>query len=846
MTSDDNFEGVRSIAHPKISSELLEVICSEKKASEDQKRKIAEITKNLGSRFYPEILFLLTYTEVGDPSLAEKICRNISVHKKRMEELLQRKVMLEVAAMDYIHSANNEDIPLMVNKGNIIKQIARQAMTDGKTVAYSGEQLKIDVQKEMDRTYRYGITFSLIMIDLDNFKAVNDSYGHQKGDQALQFFASLTVENLRKLDSLYRFGGDEFIVLLPQTSLKGAGRIAEKLQEIFNRTSCRAIEKNLSISMGVASYGGYLNNTYAKLIESADQALYMAKAKGRNLIALSREGKCEILQERKKEDTSKAKKRNQKINCQKIVPGCAIGNLFIYKDILSNRIRQYDIKPEESEIELERIRDAMNSVICDLEEMQSSVEKEINKNHGAIFLVHKLILEDKSLFIDIENELNEKLLNGEIIVRDIFRRLEKRFLLFEDPLRSEKAKDIRDIGARVIRKLQGIEDNLLSTLPADTILVSRRLLPSDTVFLDRKHVKAIITVEGSRGSHSAILARALNIPYVTIRKKIELLPNSKRAIVDSENHSIIINPDRQLIEQYTKLITEKKSENSRQRLPIKTLKYKGRNIHLLANVSSLDESTEAVKSGAEGIGLFRMENIYMSCHSIPDADFLITRFEEILIPMKGKEITIRLVDIGSDKVPSYLDLGNEINPALGLRGVRLLLKHRKLLRTQLEACIRFNKIIPVKIMLPMVTTSSEVKKIRDIAAKIEGGENMQIGTMIETPAAIFNFDEILKASDFISIGSNDLFQYTMAADRENKEVSRYFDMGFKTLEDTIENMVRKCEEVSKDCTVCGEIAGDLDYVTSILKIGLTKFSVLPNLIPLVRREITEFTGESRR
>ena len=839
MSTEGDFKSIKKIAHPRISHELLEIICLAKEASDEQKKQIAQISTDLGNKFYREVLFLLTYSEIDNPEVAEKICRSISKHKINMEKKLERSVLLEIAALDYIHYRSEADFPTMVNKENIINQIARQAITDSKTKAFTGEQLKVDIQKEMDRAYRYGLIFSVIMIDLDNFKAINDTHGHQKGDLALQFFASLVVEILRKLDSLYRFGGDEFLILLPQTNIKGAGRIARKLLKLLNTTPCEAIGQTISASMGVSSYGNIYSNSYTKLIDNVDHALYKAKAEGKNLIAFFKEGKSVILKQGK--DTLPKSSKNEKIRCHPIVPGYAMGEIFLYKDVFSSRISQYEIKAEEVENELERIRIAIKSVVDDLSEMQNTVEKEINKEHGAIFLAHKLILQDSFIFNDIENELNEKLLNSEIIVRDIFRKLEMRFLLFEDRQRNEKAKDIRDIGGRVIRKLQGKDNNLLSSLPENTILLSQRLLPSDTIFLDKKHVRAIITVEGSRGSHSAILARALNIPYVTIRQEIGHLPNHAQVIVDGNGSSIITNPDDQLTKKYIKLIEEQKIAALPRIVSSKPLEVQGRKISLLANVSSQEEALEALSVGAEGVGLFRVENIYMSSRTIPDEDFLLSRFTEILKPLKGKEITVRLVDIGSDKVPSYLNLGSEINPALGLRGMRLLLKHRKLLQTQLSACIRLNKEIPVKIMLPMVTMPSEIRQVRNIINKMDGGEKMQIGTMIETPAAIFQIDEILEASDFISIGTNDLIQYTMASDRENKDVAEYFDSGFQALIRSLEDIFKKSREASMDCVVCGEAAGDRDYIPSLLKIGLTRFSVLPNLIPRVRQEIIDYT-----
>ncbi len=841
MDARGNFEGVSKIAYPIISHELLDIICTEKEATDEQKKEITDIAKDLGKYFYPEILFLLTFNKINNPKIAEKICQEISEHKKSLEKKIGRPILIELAARDYIHFRSQNGSPALVNQEKVLSQIAKQAITDSKTDTFTVEQLQIDVQKEIDRSYRYGLTFSIIMIDLDNFKATNDTYGHQKGDQVLQFFVLLLEENLRKPDSLYRFGGDEFLILLPQTSKKGAGKIAGKLIELLNTSQCEAIDQTISVSMGISSFESYHSNSYKRLIKSADKALYKAKAEGKNHIALWSKGKCEILDHGSNLIPKSPSKQNIKIPCHKIIPGCAVGNIFVYKDILSSRVRQYDIKEEEKKEELDRIKRAINSVAEDLSKMQSNVEEEINDEHGAIFLAHKMILQDSSILNDIENELNDRLLNGEIIVRDIFRKLEKRFLLFEDERQREKAQDIRDIGGRVIRKLQGKDNNLLSSLPENTILVSQRLLPSDTVFIDKKHVKAIITVEGSRGSHSAILARALDIPYVTIGTKIEKLPNHSQAVVDSDDNTIYINPDALINEKYNKLIKEKAQENQTQVVSSRPIEINGRKISILANVSTEDEAKKALTSGAEGVGLFRVETIYMSSQIMPDEEMLLSRFMKILKPLKGKEITIRLLDIGSDKVPSYLDLGNEINPALGLRGIRLLLKHRKLLKTQLSACVRLNREIPVKILLPMVSLPSEILTVRNLIKKMAGGQEIQIGAMIETPAAVFHIDDILKVSDFISIGTNDLFQYTMTADRENKDVAGYFDKGFKVLHRTLEEIFRKSGEASKDCTVCGEIAGDNDYIKSMLKIGLTKFSVLPNLISRVRQEIINYS-----
>ncbi|MDA3898569.1 MAG: diguanylate cyclase, partial [Desulfobacteraceae bacterium] len=284
-------------------------------------------------------------------------------------------------------------------------------MTDSKTNTFTDVQFQIDVQKEIDRSFRYGSTFSIIMIDIVNFIKINDTFGHQKGDDVLQFFASLLGNNLRKPDSIYRFGGDEFLIILPQTINKGAGKIAGKLIRLLNTTPCEAIDQTISVSMGVSSFESYQSNSSKGLIENADQALYKAKKEGKNRIALWKDGRSEILDLEKKLIPNSPSRQNIKISCHKIIPGCAIGEIFVYKDIFSSTVRRYEIKTSEEEEELERIKRAINDVADDLSKMQNNVEEEINDEHGAIFLAHKMILQDSSIINDIENELSDRLLN---------------------------------------------------------------------------------------------------------------------------------------------------------------------------------------------------------------------------------------------------------------------------------------------------------------------------------------------------------------------------------------------------------------------------------------------------
>lgn len=726
-----------------------------------------------------------------------------------------------------------------------MKNKSKQQIQNEKTIVLEKDQLEPDIRREMDRAYRYGSIFSIIAIELNDFKDINDSFGKDDAYKVLQFFISLMGNNLRKIDSLYRLRRARFLILLPQTHLKEASDIAGKIGTVVKENHCEVTNQPLAFSMGLSIFGSNRTNSYKKLLDRSIKALNKAKEEGPNSIVISNKGKYESLRNGEKTSHKKRIQNNIKIHCSKIVEGYAEGRIFIYQDIISSRMKRYTISPDEVDEELLRIKEAIDKVSEDLSKMQGLVEQEMNKEHGNIFLAHKLILQDSSVLNNIETELNERLLNGEIIVRDTFRKMEKRFQLFEDSQLQEKAKDIRDIGGKVIEKLQGRENNILSSLPENTILVSQRLLPSDTVFLDRKNVKGIVTFEGSRGSHSAILARALDIPYVTINKKIETIPNNEKIIIDTENSTLYLNPDALQQEKYKKLIQLEKEKHSFEDKWIHQtpLEINGDVISIYANVSSREEAMEAFAGDVRGVGLFRVEDIYMASSFMPDEDYLLAQFINILEPIKGKDITIRLLDIGSDKVPSYLNLHDDINPALGLRGIRLLLKHRDLLNTQLSACVRLNRTIPIRIMLPMVSLPSEIRTVRKLIKKITQNESIPLGSMIETPAAIFNIDGILESSDFISIGTNDLFQYTMAADRENKDVANYFDKGFNVLKQTLSDIIKKSRKKGKDCTICGEIAGDDEYISSLLNMGLKKFSVLPILVPRVRQEIYKYISK---
>lgn len=535
---------------------------------------------------------------------------------------------------------------------------------------------------------------------------------------------------------------------------------------------------------------------------------------------------------------------------ESIVWGFAVGRVFYYRDILTREIEKRELNEGQVEGEIKRLQKAIDQVHSDLASLKSKVTYEIDAKHAEIFAAHQTILKDIELFKDIEKGLKNQLLNVEHVVQEVFERWGEKIRDAKSDAIQERANDVVDVGRRLLRALIGdVNENSELNLSTDSVIFAQRLLPSDTAALNIENIKAIVTVEGTQNSHSAILARALDIPFVS---KIDVdaasLPHGTRVIVDGEKGIIIVNPTPAELKSYPKLIRKRLNNRLKivQRIGNVPLETKGKLIKVNANVSSLKDIKMAREYGADGIGLYRTEPLYMHSLNFPSEEKLYAQLANALNHGHNQEVTLRLLDIGGDKTLPFLDVVEIKNPALGLNGIRLLLKYPRLLEMQLRVFLRLSAKFNVKVSVPMVSLPKDMIEVRRYFLQekeklykegIPFNKGLLLGAMIETPAALMAIDELLDCSDFLNIGTNDLVQYVMAAGREKIEVSDYYEAGNHIVLNAVKDVIRKAEERGKECSICGELAGNLKFTKLLLGIGLKNFSVQPVLIPYVKYKI---------
>ena len=529
--------------------------------------------------------------------------------------------------------------------------------------------------------------------------------------------------------------------------------------------------------------------------------------------------------------------------------GLATGRAFHYQDILTRELEMYDLADDQIGAELNRVLEAIQKVDRDLGGLKQEVEKQVGAAHAAIFDVHKLILKDMNLMEEVERDLRRRLVNAEHVVRDIFGRWERRLRASESEMVRDKAEDMADIGRRLLRALMGIQGNVLVKLPYPAIIFAKRLLPSDTVYMDKKKTKGVVIEEGGPNSHAAVLARAMGIPLISsLNLDMNRIPKGALIILDGDRGSVIVHPRKKELTSVVAEISlrEKQDLLLAKKGSKKKLLFKGQQITVKANVASAEEVRIAQKYGCDGIGLYRIESIYMSSRSLPDEEYLHRILSAALEPVRKKEITLRFLDVGGDKTLPYFNLSERGDSVLGLRSVRLLLRHPVLLETQIRVFLRLSREFKIKMLIPMVSLPQDVKAVREVLEKEKEkfrkageafDESISLGSMIETPSAVLALDDILKISDFLSIGTNDLLQYTMAADREKVSVSKYYEAGNRLILEWIRIIAEKSKEANKECTICGELAGDFRFTDMLFENGVKSYSVIPHLIPRLKQGI---------
>ena len=531
--------------------------------------------------------------------------------------------------------------------------------------------------------------------------------------------------------------------------------------------------------------------------------------------------------------------------------GIAIGKISVYKkdEQLVKRV-----KIEDADAEMERYTEARNTAAAQLQKLYDKALKEVGEANAAIFEVHQMMLEDEDYNESVENIIRSQMVNAEYAVASTADNFAQMFEAMDDDYMRGRAADVRDISERVITVLAGGAGSGLDS-DEPVIIAADDLAPSETVQLDKDKVLSFVTAHGSENSHTAILARTMGIPAL-IGTGIDLdeAVDGKLGIVDGTNGVVYVDPDAELLEEMKK---KQQEEQEKKRL-LQTLKGKenitldGQKVMLYANVGNIKDLGIALQNDAGGIGLFRSEFIYLGQDHYPTEEEQFQIYKTVAETMAGRRVIIRTLDIGADKQCDYFELDKEDNPAMGLRAIRICLTRPEIFKTQLRALFRASVYGNINIMYPMIISVDEVRQIKAIVEEvkaelteqgIEYGNPAQ-GIMIETPASVMMSRELAEEVDFFSIGTNDLTQYTLAIDRQNSKLDKFFDSHHPAVLRMIQMTVDNAHKAGIWCGICGELGADQALTKDFLAMGVDELSVSPGSILPLRKIILETDVEA--
>ncbi len=529
-----------------------------------------------------------------------------------------------------------------------------------------------------------------------------------------------------------------------------------------------------------------------------------------------------------------------------VFSGIAFGNIVMYerKEELIKRKRIDDSKEE-----IARFETAKAKAITQLKELYTKAVREVGETNAQIFEVHQMMLDDLDYVESITSIIRDQSVNAEYAVAITADNFAGIFSSMEDAYMKERAADVRDVSERVLRILSGNEGKEAKT-DGDTIIVANDLAPSETVQLDKEKVKAFVTVHGSMQSHTAILARTMNIPAL-VNTKMELLSeyHGQAAIVDGFTGILYIDPDESVIKE----MKQKQQEQQKKRELLLQLKDKetvtldGKLINLYANIGGVSDIGKVIQNDAEGIGLFRSEFLYLESSGYPSEEQQFRAYKQVAEQMGGKKVIIRTLDIGADKQIGYFNLEKEENPALGYRAIRICLERVDVFKTQLRAIFRASAYGNIAIMFPMIISVEEVRQIKELVKETKNElhsqniryKDCEMGIMIETPASVMISDLLAKEVDFFSVGTNDLTQYTLAIDRQNPKLDRIYDPHHQAILRMLKLVCDNAHQAGIWCGICGELGADLSLTEEFLRMGMDELSVSPPMILPLRKKIRE-------
>jgi phosphotransferase system enzyme I (PtsI) len=531
-----------------------------------------------------------------------------------------------------------------------------------------------------------------------------------------------------------------------------------------------------------------------------------------------------------------------------VSPGVAIGEALVY-DNEGFRIPRRFIARDLVETELDRLDRAITAAGDEIEGNRVAVTRELGDQYGAIFSAHLQMLRDPRLRAELEEMIRERRYTPEYSVSRALRRYAKVFQNVESSYLAERATDIFDIEKRLLRNLLGGRREELSHVTSPVIVMAHNLTPSETANLNRQLILGFATEIGGAGSHTAIVAEGMEIPAVVgIGNFLTDVSGGDQVIVDGNEGLLILQPDEETLARYQQEVADSARrvatlEEIRD-LPAVTLD--GARVQLLANIEFPHEVEQIIHRGADGVGLYRTEFLYLGAETAPTEEDQYRAYAEVVQALPGKPVIIRTLDLGADKVLKNVDPSEDRNPVLGLRSIRLSLKNLPLFRTQLRAILRASALGDVRIMFPLVTTLMELRKARMVVADVmedlaeEGipfNRNLPIGMMVEVPAAVIMIDSFAAEVDFLSVGTNDLTQYTLAVDRDNKDVADLYTAAEPAIRCLLEQCFSAAQKHGIDVNVCGQMSSSTTYTMLLLGLGLRRFSVTPKSLPEVKKLI---------
>lgn len=531
------------------------------------------------------------------------------------------------------------------------------------------------------------------------------------------------------------------------------------------------------------------------------------------------------------------------IKGKSISPGIAIGTI---QQIAKTTSSVAKITVADPEAEIKRFEAALTEAKTQLKALYKKALKEVGKSDAAIFEMHGMILKDPVFADKVKDVVRTQQTTCEFALSSAETALLESFSSMEDAYMKERAADIRDITCRLMDILAG--NSRYRTLDRPVILMAEELTPSDTLQIDRKNLLALATRFGSFHSHASILARIMNIPAIA-DVDIDTDWNGKMAILDGYTGTLIIDPPQQVLTQMQ--ARQREEENRRRALQElkgkETITADGHKIDLFANIGSTEDVKSVLENDAEGIGLFRSEFLFLNRSHKPTEEEQFQAYKTVAENMENKKVIIRTLDIGADKQVDYLQLNKEDNPAMGFRAIRIFLSRPELFKTQLRAVYRASAFGNISLMFPMIISVDEVKRIKDIISEVKADldkqgiayQDIEIGIMVETPAAVMLSRELAEEVDFLSIGSNDLTQYTLAIDRQNPYLDAFYDPHHPAILKMIELVIKNAHEAGCRVGICGELAADPSLTEPFLRMGIDELSVAPASILRLRKKIRE-------